>query len=591
MIEIKEDIETYVKNLNKKIPCYIIHEEFSSWGNPGVYFINIRRIEMPDGQKFPSVCADFVCSPIVFEAISRSECNDNYGRLIRFLNVDNGLWIYICVSLRLAKNSYIDLITLLNDLGARIKTKVKNRNMFIDYIEWDIPKRKVISVTKTGWLDESFSFVLPNNVIPKGMDIYLQHGSVYDNNLKQKGTLDEWINGVAKYCGNNIIMMACLGVSFAAPLLKILNEESGGINWVGDSSKGKTTTLDVGRSIWGSVELKSTWLATSNGIEASASMCNDMCLFLDEIGQANPKNIGDIIYLLGNGKGKSRMTEDIVARPTLKWRTTLLSTGEKTISTHMKSAEIDQKMGQLARFLDIPCTSMEYGIFDYIHGFENAHKFSDFLKNQTYKYYGSASIKFINELIKIDNDKIIKRYTDIKELFFNISETSLFGRVSKKFALYALSLELAIYFKILPFEKGYGIECMKLVFELWKKGNLDNNQGDSEILCILNKVNDYICKYGDSRFDLKNKTDNNKIISNRSGWYINIDNGDRVYLFTKEGLESATKGYDFKKTKEVLKDNGWIYKCDDLKTPFTKSTKIDGKTLSLFYISPLKINE
>ena len=58
---------------------------------------------------------------------------------------------------------------------------------------------------------------------------------------------------------------------------------------------GKTTCLRMAASVWGSGadggDVR-TWRSTANGIEATLAGANDTCLPLDEVGQADGRELG-----------------------------------------------------------------------------------------------------------------------------------------------------------------------------------------------------------------------------------------------------------------------------------------------------------
>lgn len=591
MIKIEDDYK-YLEKKKVKPPCYLVHDDYSTWGRDGVYFLYEKKTKEYEKEANGEIDKAFgkiekkelikvwVCSPIHIIFESDSEDEDNAGIVIRFKGMSK--YRTICIPKTLFRGSGEEFRELMLKLGAIIKPKL--RNNVIEYLFWEHKLEIVQSVTKPGWCDKNKIFVLHNKII--GSDkVFLQYGSISDNDIKTKGTLGEWKINVAELCRDNIILIASLGISFSAPLLKILNEEAGGVNWVGESSKGKTTTLNVARSIWGSIGLKKTWNTTANGVESTAELFNDMCLFFDELGQVDPSYIEDIVYKLGNGTGKNRMTEKITSRPTIKFRNTLISTGEKTLGTHLLQIDKEAKLGLSVRFLDIPCANRKYGVFDEIYCCESSQQYSDKLNKNTSIYYGTAIIDFLEKLIKIENELIIMWYEKIRERFYNISDTDLCTRVSKKFALYAFAIELAIMFKILPYEKGYGIKCMKEIFELWKIGNKDNQQGLSEDYQILEKVNNYILKYENDRFESRDTKDGS-VIKNRSGWWYQDSYGDIVYLFTSEGLRSSTKGFDFKKVCDVLDKNKWI--TDKGKTSLSKTFRINNNIVRVYSIKPIQ---
>ncbi|WP_328517257.1 DUF927 domain-containing protein [Commensalibacter papalotli (ex Botero et al. 2024)] len=84
------------------------------------------------------------------------------------------------------------------------------------------------------------------------------------------------------------------------------------LHLVGKSQSGKSTALFVAASIWGKGardgQVRS-WRHTGNGLEGIANETSDLCLILDEFGEASAKEIGDIIYMLANAIGKGRANE------------------------------------------------------------------------------------------------------------------------------------------------------------------------------------------------------------------------------------------------------------------------------------------
>ena len=112
----------------------------------------------------------------------------------------------------------------------------------------------------------------------------------------------------------------CMQLWLPAPLLKILGEEGGGVNFRGCSSIGKTTTLQPPVSIYGSPDFMKSCRTTVNGIEATGVLHNDLPLALDEIGQADPSDIGDMVYALANGRGRASQQNQVVREPSQSGR-------------------------------------------------------------------------------------------------------------------------------------------------------------------------------------------------------------------------------------------------------------------------------
>jgi uncharacterized protein (DUF927 family) len=93
--------------------------------------------------------------------------------------------------------------------------------------------------------------------------------------------------------------------------------QGGGFHFRGSTSTGKTTSVFVGGSVCGGDSehgFLQTWKATANGLEIIAADHNHSLLCLDEIGECDSREIGNVAYMLANGRGKARMTKTIQAR-------------------------------------------------------------------------------------------------------------------------------------------------------------------------------------------------------------------------------------------------------------------------------------
>ena len=152
-----------------------------------------------------------------------------------------------------------------------------------------------------GWCNDSF--VLPDEVIGKGIaKVIFQTGERVHDEYATGGTVERWKIDIAARAIGNPMLTLVLSAAFVGPLLSKCNAESGGIHLVGDSSTGKTTFLEAACSVWGGPNYRRSWRATANGMEGAAAMFNDGLLALDEISECDPREIGAIIYALGNLK-------------------------------------------------------------------------------------------------------------------------------------------------------------------------------------------------------------------------------------------------------------------------------------------------
>ena len=86
-------------------------------------------------------------------------------------------------------------------------------------------------------------------------------------------------------------------------------------------------------------------------MEGAAALFNDCLLALDEISECDPREVGAIVYSLGNGRGKQRAGRSGNARGVTRWRCFILSSGERSIATTMLEGGHRAKAGQAVRLI------------------------------------------------------------------------------------------------------------------------------------------------------------------------------------------------------------------------------------------------
>jgi len=375
------------------------------------------------------------------------------------------------------------------------------------------------------------------------------------------------------------VLMLSQAVALAGPLLAKVHRDSGGVHRLGDSSIGKTTALCVGTSVWGGGDFRRTWRATSNGLEGIAAMLSDTCLCLDEINEADPREVGAIVYSLGNGTGKTRATRIGSARHVYRWRLTLLSTGERCIGAMMQEGNKQAKAGQLVRLLNIPA-ARQFGVFDDLHGFANGREMADYFKDQCAIHYGHAGIRFVEHVLTQEQTAFGPTLAAIETRFAHTD--TMAARAASRFAQYAMAGELAIEADILPWRQGCVLDACLMMFEQWQTLR-GSSGGATEHKQILQNVADYILKHADAKFTDKTNPDD-KPRADRSGWYVDRHEG-RVYLFTSAALKEAGGNYDFVRVLDALDAAGWTVERDTGKR--SKKTAITGTgKQGLYWVLP-----
>ncbi len=314
-------------------PCWRCYDDWMEVGEgdkkkkyrSGVWY---HSIEQADGDLVE--VNTWICTPLFIDGITSDGHGMEWGRLLRIKNRFKAYTEW-AMPMEMLSGSFEDGRKELLRMG--LEYCPHHRARLPDYLFSQHPKRKVIAVNRTGWVHSKGKdlFVMPNCLFGEG-DVVFQSEQAGQGDYSNAGTLDDWKKQVGELCRNNPVLQFAVCSALAGPLLHLLHKTNGGFHYIGDSSCGKTTALNVACSVWGKPDqFIKTWRATGNGLEGIAALRNDTILILDEIGEANPNEIGGIVYALGNGTGKQRANVKGNARPVNKWRLFLLSSGERTL--------------------------------------------------------------------------------------------------------------------------------------------------------------------------------------------------------------------------------------------------------------------
>lgn len=568
--------------LNPKIdrPCYRSYPDWFQMNGkklkPGLYLHGVHTNNKGETTDID----EWISSSVTVEAItSSSETGADFGRLLKFVD-SNRKWHEWAMPMSMLKGSGEELRGELLNQG--LIFNLKKRSNLMDYIMREPSKRRIIAATRVGWHDGVF--VLPHQVIANNdADVVFQSEMANESEFKMHGTLEGWKNEIGKLCSGNTPLMVSICMALAGPLLKKVNRRQGGaIHWVGDSSTGKSTAAEVAATIWGSSDFINSWSATANGLEGRATMRNDTCLILDEIDEASPQEIGNIVYMLANGHGKQRARRIGTARKIQHWRTMTISTGERTLANIMFETKKHPNSGQLVRLLNIPA-GFKDGIFSDFHGFKNGRSLADHLKSMCEHHYGYIGPAFVRCLME-DKRDFPALLATIIEAFPEENTSKLSGRAAGTFAIIGMAGELGIEYGLLPWLKGMALSAAINAFYKWQELQ---GSGESEDNQILQEIRSFTAKHGDSRFSLYKGTDDNGMSDrtpNRIGWYQDTERG-RVYMVYPTLLEEVAGGR-FTRIKIVttLLAAGWIVDHDTGGRHTKKTRLTKTASVSFYYI-------
>jgi putative DNA primase/helicase len=479
----------------------------------------------------------------------------------------------------------------------------QERNL-LKYIAKQNPEQRYRSAISTGWQDGSDVFVmpLPDQIIggPINGEIFQYQPERYmptTRSMKPVGTLEDWQREVAALCVGNPVLMFWMSAAFAAPLLRLVGRECGGFHLYGTTSRSKTTVQQMAASVWGDGSdpaygqghtFVSKWNATKNAMEGMAAAHNDMPLILDEIGEANPKELGQAIYALAGGTGKRRMSSDATLKDVKSWRTILLSTGEISIADMLQQdGGKPVKGGQAVRLLDIPAVHPDTGdgVLMNLHGEKAAALFADRLKRNCGKYYGTAGPAFVRAMLSVGLETVrAKLRTALDGLSSDLTPreaSAEVGRAMQRMALVGAAALMAKELGLVPWEKKHIKEAVEEMVARY----LSSRGGvGSEMERSVRSVRDFIQANLDSRFSWLNHTDSIVRTHNRAGFRDN----ENVY-FLDAGFKEACGGRDCKEVRRHLKSIGWLSAPEEGRFRTKISVPGEGR-VDVYAISLGKVN-
>ncbi|MET0156038.1 MAG: DUF927 domain-containing protein [Rickettsiales bacterium] len=344
-----------------------------------------------------------LCSALRVVAYARDEAGGNWGRLVEWEDADRRIRRRVLPMESLGVREGEELYRLLLHYGLVPYDARNAKRLIASYIAECRPYRRVVVATRTGWHGESYVF--PDGPYPDNPDLLLQSTEESDGVSAVSGTLAEWRDAIGIYARGNSRVTLALCAAFAPALLALVDAENSGFHLIGKSSVGKTSGLRAAASVWGRDYIRR-WRATGNGLENLAESRNDALLCLDELGQANAREAGEIAYMLGNGEGKTRMKDTGGARRRRRWRTVFLSTGEITLEQKIREGGGRYMAGMENRFVEIPADTGAHGLFENLHGFADGAALSRHIAEAAESCCGTPIRAFVAYLGRCDKPRL-----------------------------------------------------------------------------------------------------------------------------------------------------------------------------------------
>ncbi|EMW7816693.1 DUF927 domain-containing protein [Acinetobacter baumannii] len=500
---------------------------------------------------------------------ARSLNNNNWKRVIQFNDKDN-VQHTLLIPYEHFMGEAQEALKIIANHGLMPPRQPNKKNVFINYIQ-DYPiEKRFRCVDRTGW--HGHSYVTPSKTYGDSSGEELLFNSEMKNPYAVHGSLAGW-QELSRLIEPHALGVLAFSCAFSGQLVAPLNLESGGFHIYGSSTDGKSTITKAACSVWGNPrEVSKQWRTTDNALENEAELRNDSFLNLDELRQAPPKAVSDIVYMLTGGQGKSRSSKTGKNRDSKQFNLMYTSTGEVTLEEHLRRGGIELDAGLLLRFAHIPSDAGKgYGVFEQINYGSRPQDIGNQINELSSKHYGHAGVKWLEYLTHDKGAVIQTALSQIDDFIQRCSKNigkKLNGqsnRVLRRFALVAVSGELATKAGITGWQEGRAFNAVEQCFKTWLDGfgtgdNLEENK-------ILEHFKIFIETHGSSRFEnliVSRHQDGEPMtprINNRVGYY---DPDSKMYLVSSAMFKSEMcTGLNESNAKKVLKKYGWIDCAED----------------------------
>ncbi|NHO54585.1 DUF927 domain-containing protein [Acetobacter estunensis] len=536
----------------------------------------------------------FICGPIECLAETRDAEGNGWGLLLGWTDRD-GVRHEEAFARALFSGDCGELRSRLASGGLTLASGPAAKNGFSEWLATISTDQRARSVSRIGWhtFRDGPVYVLPTETFGHTYErVVLQQETVEPDLFNMAGTVDEWRERIGYLCRGNSRLVLAAATAFASPLLTLLGEDGGGFNLLGASRLGKSTALRVAASVCGgTLQLGAegfvrSWRATGNALESVALSACDALLVLDELGQLDPKEAGDISYMLANGTGKARASRTGGARAVARWRVLFLSSGERGLADMNAEAGRATKAGQEVRFVDVPADAGgPFGLFETLHHVDAAGELAEYLRAETGRLYGTPFRAFLAGLSdRISDEGLLMlrevlraRIVELTDYYLqNWPEASGQVRsVARRFAMVALGGELATDFKLTGWAEDTARELVRVCFNDWLK--MRGTSGRREDEQAVEQLRDFISKNGEGRFErwIEPKADELPQSGEqaeppgerfrtqmRAGWkrWEKLEDGRDGWMFylTPSGMKEALVGLNRGDAQRVLTERGFL---------------------------------
>ncbi|TDH62931.1 DUF927 domain-containing protein [Dankookia rubra] len=412
---------------------------------------------------------------------------------------------------------------------------------------------RVRRVTRCGWHlppgGGAPTYVLPDGTMigPAAEPVILDNASPeLAARCRMVGTLEGWQAEVAARAVGNPAAAFSIAAAFAGPLLEIAGEPSGGFHMAGPSKTGKTTAVQMGVSVWGLPDKRGAlrdWRSTANAMEAALEEASDGLLALDEISQADPRELETAIYQAGNEGGKGRLRADATARARRSWRVLILSTGEVTPAQKAAEAGKGMRAGAEVRLPALRFAAEAATMWPALHNAADRAGLWRTIHETMRRHYGTAARAFLARLAEArtsDEAGLRAAVGESRQAFLGshlpADAPDQVRSVAARFALVAAAGEMATDMEVLPWPAGEATRAAAAGLAAWLSDQGSATSGEDG--AAVQAVRAFIERHGEARFGVIGRDQGRRImegdgrpVPNRAGWRLRPKREDEGWRF------------------------------------------------------------
>lgn len=486
----------------------------------------------------------------------------------------------------------VELTKALAQRGFNIRPGRVVATAFSEYLYTLQSPGRLHVVKSSGWhlFGAKRLFVLPTGVVGDPEQRVIHQARLSGPSpFGTAGTLDGWQRGVAARAVGNSRLALAISCAFAGPLLDLVGEDGGIVHLRGPAKSGKTTCLRAAASAWGfpgsgsRASFLRSWRATGAGLEGVADMHSDTFLPIDELGAADAREIGDAIYFLSSGQGRTRGSRAGGLRETTYFRIMALSSGEIALADKMQEAGKNTHAGQELRLLDLDALGdAEIGAFENLHGAPSLAAFAARVAGDGGANYGHAGPAMVTFLVrKLSEDPeyghgLAREAAELATSWLRPvpDAGAQVANAARRFALIAVAGSVATDAGVTGWPAPEAAEAARKCFLAWLADR--GFAGSREEEDAVRRLHDFCQSHGKARFeewpeprasqaDAENPEDlrgERTPVFNRAGWRRFLINQDDTkswrYFLTGAAMREALKGLDYSHSLRVLVKRGFI---------------------------------